>query len=139
MSDLVLHETRGAVALLTLNRPEKLNALSYALVDRVIEILDSIEDDDATRAVIRGQGRVGLGALDVVGMERPPLARPEPGLRVFDDPGDGRSRALFAPGDWKKGLVTCLVEQHPRPLTTARGLQPCRPAEERARLRRPES
>jgi enoyl-CoA hydratase/carnithine racemase len=34
MSDLVLQEMQGAVAILTLNRPEKLNALSYALIDR---------------------------------------------------------------------------------------------------------
>lgn len=52
MSDLVIHETRGAVALLTLNRPEKLNALSYALVDRLMQLLDAIENDTKVRAVI---------------------------------------------------------------------------------------
>ena len=33
MSELVLCESRNSVAILTLNRPEKLNALNYALVD----------------------------------------------------------------------------------------------------------
>ena len=52
MSELVLTETRGAVAILTLNRPEKLNALSYALIDRLIRLLDGIESDPDVRAVI---------------------------------------------------------------------------------------
>jgi enoyl-CoA hydratase len=52
MSDLVLQEMQGAVAILTLNRPEKLNALSYALIDRMMQRLDAIEDDPAIRAVI---------------------------------------------------------------------------------------
>jgi enoyl-CoA hydratase len=52
MSDLVLCETRGAVALMTLNRPEKLNALSYALIDRVMQLLDAIEDNPSVRAII---------------------------------------------------------------------------------------
>ena len=52
MSDLVLCETRGAVALMTFNRPEKLNALSYALIDRVMQLLDAIEDNPNVRAII---------------------------------------------------------------------------------------
>lgn len=52
MSDLVLWETRGATALLTFNRPGKLNALSYALIDRLMGILDRIEDDATVRAVV---------------------------------------------------------------------------------------
>lgn len=52
MSDLILRETQGAVAVLTFNRPDKLNALSYALIDSLVAQLDSIEDDDKVGAVI---------------------------------------------------------------------------------------
>src|SRR5215469_14503306 len=52
MSDPVLQQMQGAVAILTLNRPEKLNALSYALIDQMVQRLDTIEDDPAIRAVI---------------------------------------------------------------------------------------
>jgi enoyl-CoA hydratase len=45
-------EHREPVALITLNRPEKLNALDYALIDRLMEILDTVERDDALRAVV---------------------------------------------------------------------------------------
>jgi len=52
MTDLVLNETRDGVTVLTLNRPEKLNALNYALIDRLLAILDDIEVDDGVRAII---------------------------------------------------------------------------------------
>ena len=50
MTDPVLREMKGTVALLTLNRPGVLNALNYALIDRMMEVLDRIEDD---RSVVR--------------------------------------------------------------------------------------
>ncbi|SFP34073.1 Enoyl-CoA hydratase/carnithine racemase [Mesorhizobium sp. NFR06] len=52
MTELVLSETRDRVAILTLNRPDKLNALNYALIDRLLSLLDLIETDDGVRAVI---------------------------------------------------------------------------------------
>lgn len=52
MPDPVLFESRGAVALLTLNRPEKLNALNFALVDCLVAHLDRIEEDLELGAVI---------------------------------------------------------------------------------------
>lgn len=52
MKDLILFEKNNGVAMLTLNRPEKLNALNYATNDRLMDILDEIEDDPVIRTVI---------------------------------------------------------------------------------------
>lgn len=52
MTDLINYERRESIALLTLNRPEKLNALNYAMNDRLLELLDDIETDTSIRAVI---------------------------------------------------------------------------------------
>jgi enoyl-CoA hydratase len=51
-ADVVLVEARGPVALLTLNRPDKLNALDYPLIDRLMAALDAAEEDDRIRAVV---------------------------------------------------------------------------------------
>ncbi|MBV9555274.1 MAG: enoyl-CoA hydratase/isomerase family protein [Alphaproteobacteria bacterium] len=48
----ILAERNDAVGLITLNRPEKLNALSYDLMREVDEALTEWEADDAIRAVI---------------------------------------------------------------------------------------
>jgi len=52
MSETVVMETSGRVAILTLSRPEKLNALNYATIDRLLSLLDAIEIDAAIGAVI---------------------------------------------------------------------------------------
>ena len=49
MSDPILFEINDGIALVTLNRPDKLNALNYALIDRLMAVLDAIETD-ASRA-----------------------------------------------------------------------------------------
>src|SRR5262245_30964124 len=51
-TDVVLVEAHGPVALVTLNRPEKLNALDYPLIDHLMAILDAIEADEGVRAVV---------------------------------------------------------------------------------------
>ncbi|MBX3581537.1 MAG: crotonase/enoyl-CoA hydratase family protein [Rhizobiaceae bacterium] len=48
----ILHEQHGAVAVLTINRPEKLNALNYATNDLLMRLLEDIEGDRRVRAVI---------------------------------------------------------------------------------------
>ncbi|GIT89511.1 crotonase/enoyl-CoA hydratase family protein [Roseobacter sp. OBYS 0001] len=63
MSDLVKHETHDAISLLTLNRPEKLNALNYATNDRFLYLLDEIENDTSIRAIIlTGAGQRAFSA-----------------------------------------------------------------------------
>ncbi|MCB1790873.1 MAG: crotonase/enoyl-CoA hydratase family protein [Gammaproteobacteria bacterium] len=52
MTDLVLMQNTHGITLLTLNRTEKLNALDYALIDRLQQRLDVVEKDDDIRAVI---------------------------------------------------------------------------------------
>ena len=52
MKSTVLYEKRGRTALLTLNRPEKLNALNYATNDRLMALLDEIEPDSSIAAVV---------------------------------------------------------------------------------------
>ena len=52
MPELIIREDRDTIALLTLNRPQKLNALNYATIDHLLACLDQIEDDPNTRAII---------------------------------------------------------------------------------------
>ncbi|WP_065753402.1 crotonase/enoyl-CoA hydratase family protein [Bradyrhizobium paxllaeri] len=52
MPDPILLEIDDGVALVTLNRPDKLNALNYALIDRLMTALDAIETDANVRTVI---------------------------------------------------------------------------------------
>lgn len=66
MSDVILVEPRGPVAQVTLNRTEKLNALDYALIDRLLEVLDTLEADDTIRAIVlTGAGRAFSSGADI--------------------------------------------------------------------------
>jgi len=52
MSDTVLLDIKDGIALLTLNRPHKLNALNYEMIDHLMTRLDAIEVATDVRAVI---------------------------------------------------------------------------------------
>jgi 2-(1,2-epoxy-1,2-dihydrophenyl)acetyl-CoA isomerase len=51
-NEFILTERRDGVAVVTLNRPEKLNALSFPLVRELDEALSEYERDDAIKAVV---------------------------------------------------------------------------------------
>ncbi|WP_022695287.1 enoyl-CoA hydratase [Ponticaulis koreensis] len=50
--NVILVEKKGAVALVTLNRPEARNALSRALREAICETFDKLAEDDSVRAVV---------------------------------------------------------------------------------------
>jgi enoyl-CoA hydratase len=52
MSDVLLRERRGAVEVLTLNRPEKRNALNRELLDAMSSTFAELEHDDDVRVIV---------------------------------------------------------------------------------------
>jgi len=58
MNDLVVRENKGGAAILTLNRPQKLNALSKDMIERLEEHVDSIAREAKTvgLVILRGAG-----------------------------------------------------------------------------------
>lgn len=98
MQDLVLQETHGRIALLTLNRPEKLNALSYALIDRLMQLLDVIEDDRSIGAVIlTGAGdRAFSAGADIAEFSKSVKEGPDAALKAFVRRGQTMTARLEA-------------------------------------------
>jgi enoyl-CoA hydratase len=66
MPDLEVTRPRPDVVVITLNRPEKLNALNYDLVEQLHRTLDELDRDDACRVVVlTGAGRGFCSGLDL--------------------------------------------------------------------------
>jgi enoyl-CoA hydratase/carnithine racemase len=65
MPPVLLREDRGPIRFLTLNRPEKLNALNGALTAALIEALEDSARDPARAIVIAGAGRAFCAGADV--------------------------------------------------------------------------
>jgi len=68
-TELVRSERRGAVALLTLNRPDALNALNEALLRALAVAIEEVGRDASARAlVITGEGRAFAAGADIEAM-----------------------------------------------------------------------
>ena len=66
MPGTVLYETAESVATLTLNRPERLNAITAELVGDLRDELVRAQDDDAVRVIrLRGAGRAFCAGYDI--------------------------------------------------------------------------
>src|SRR6201996_395488 len=74
MAEDVLYSVAGGVATVTLNRPDRLNALNGAMYHGLIEAFDQTDRDDKVRAVVvTGAGRAFCAGADLSG-----------GARTFD-------------------------------------------------------
>src|SRR6201998_4598317 len=65
-SPILLRETVGSIAVLTLNRPAARNSLSEAMIGELLAALDDIRDDNKVRAlVIAANGRAFSAGHDM--------------------------------------------------------------------------
>lgn len=91
-------ETSDQVATVTLNRPEKLNALNHALQQEMLDVCERLKNDDTVRAIIwTGAGRGFCSGADLTG---PRLDGPAPEVswqeRMDEDSWVGRqAKAVY--------------------------------------------
>jgi methylglutaconyl-CoA hydratase len=82
---LALYEVRSPAALITLNRPDKRNALSRGLIDALDNAVAQAESDRAVRCVIlTGAGPVFCAGMDLAELEAS-LEQPVEQSPVWDD------------------------------------------------------
>src|SRR5579863_5839243 len=98
--EFILSEREGAVAVITLNRPEKLNALSFPLMQEVEDALCGYEADDAIAAVvITGAGdrafSAGADIHEMAGLSSEELAKR----------GNTRGRVFWHIASYTKPLI----------------------------------
>jgi methylglutaconyl-CoA hydratase len=55
----------GSVATLTLNRPEKRNAISFELIDDLVRALDEVAKSDAVVLIVTGAGKAFCSGMDL--------------------------------------------------------------------------
>ncbi|HEV2264513.1 MAG TPA: enoyl-CoA hydratase-related protein [Stellaceae bacterium] len=92
---VLLRESCGAAAVLTLNRPEKLNALSNELIVAIVDALDGIELDPSVRAVvITGAGRAFSAGADIAAFQPYMRAGPAEAVAHFMRPGHRMTRRI---------------------------------------------
>jgi enoyl-CoA hydratase/carnithine racemase len=104
-SSILLREDRGAVAILTLNRPDKLNALNNELISELMHALEGIELDSSVRAiVITGAGRAFSAGADIAEFQKHMKAGSAEAVMHFMRPGHQMTRR---------------VESYPKPIIAA--------------------
>jgi enoyl-CoA hydratase len=98
MQDLVLRGAHRQIAVLTFNRPAKLNALNYALIDRLMQHLDDIEDDVSIRAVVlTGAGdRAFSAGADIAEFSESIKLGPDAAAKAFVRRGQAMTARLEA-------------------------------------------
>lgn len=105
MSDLILSERRGAAAIITLNRPEALNAFPHAMIRQFErEVRAAVADPDVVGIVVTGAGRGFSAGLDM--------------SALTDSAASGSSSRELPPEDVLHGLFSFMVQQ-PKPIIGA--------------------
>ena len=104
--ETIRYAVDDGVCTLTLHRPEKLNAVTPTMIDELIAAFDTIDADDAVRAVIvTGAGRAYCAGADLSGGGST-FAREGTGAAA--DHRDGGGRVTLRIFDLKKPVIAAI-------------------------------
>ena len=104
----IRYDVTDGVCTLTLNRPEKLNAITRTMLDELVAAFDAADADDAVRAVVvTGAGRAFCAGADL-----------SAGSKTFDHAARGLGEM---PGEHRDGggLVTLRIYDLKKPVIAA--------------------
>jgi enoyl-CoA hydratase/carnithine racemase len=66
VNETVLLDISGAIATITLNRPEKRNALTHSVLEQLLATLETTDSDDSVRVIVlKGMGKAFCGGMDL--------------------------------------------------------------------------
>lgn len=105
-NNIVLERT-GHIAWITLNRPERLNAMNDALLAELSQVLDFLATSDNRVVVIKGAGRAFSAGYDIAADSA------EVGYTAERGPVEDRDHLLFNIDLWTK------IWRHPQPVIAA--------------------
>ncbi len=66
----ILYSEQDGIALITLNRPDKRNAVSFELVDELMQALDHAERSTAQVVIVTGAGKAFCAGLDLEDLKK---------------------------------------------------------------------
>jgi enoyl-CoA hydratase len=109
---VLLLEKRDAVAVITLNRPQSMNAISLALRTAIAETFRELQQDDSiAAAIITGNGRAFCAGLDLKelsaggSIESIEYEDTVPAIMAFDRPIIGAINGVAATGGFELALM----------------------------------
>lgn len=73
MANTVLYEKINDIAVIRLNRPEKLNAINMEMVEDFVKAFDQAERDGVKAVIVTGNGRAFCAGADVAEMANMPI------------------------------------------------------------------
>src|SRR5256714_13927352 len=105
----ILYEVDGPVLTITLNRPDKLNAFTFTMMNELLDAFDRADADDDVRAVIvTGAGRGFCAGADLAA-----------GDGTFDYRDTSGSEARLEDGRDGGGLVALRIFESKKPVIAA--------------------
>jgi len=109
MFDEILYEVQDGICTVTLNRPERLNAVTARMIDELIAAFDQADADDSVRAVIvTGAGRAFCAGADLAAGSRTFDAAARGRPERPEDHRDGGGRVTLRIFDLKKPVIAAV-------------------------------